>query len=32
MMGYLAVTACAVLALPAAAHEVWIERDASGPT
>ncbi len=31
MMRYLAVAACAALALPAAAHDVWIERDASGP-
>lgn len=31
MMRYLAVAACASLGLPAAAHEVWIERDASGP-
>ncbi len=31
MLRYLAVAACASLALPAAAHEVWIERDANGP-
>lgn len=31
MMRFFATTAAALLALPAAAHEVWIERDATGP-
>jgi hypothetical protein len=30
-MRFFATTAAALLALPAAAHEVWIERDAAGP-
>lgn len=31
MMKRLAAVACALFALPASAHEVWIERDATGP-